>query len=300
MAYDVKVVHCGNVLEIYKYSTPIQEGFKKIERPKVPREKTQREIDENLHRSIKRSKRKIFELVNSNYVKNKSSFLTLTFKDNMTDYDVAFDCWDRFKKKIEYHFDFKLQYCGVVEFQTKNYKSTGRCAIHFHICLFNVPYLKQNVLYDLWNMTVSNGGGVNIKKIEHVDNVGAYITSYMTEDIKERDIIFDDKFKGKKRYFASRGLKTATISKFDTNDKNQENIVNTLLDYHKDNVVFEYSSKYEKTKEFVDIIEFSNGKKKLVQNVETIFSQELDYKQIILNKNKEFRNSINNDIKIIL
>ena len=57
-SYDVKIVECGNVIEIYKYNTPIISGYKnKI--VKEPREQTEQVKQENLQRSIKRSKRKI-------------------------------------------------------------------------------------------------------------------------------------------------------------------------------------------------------------------------------------------------
>ena len=65
--YDVKIVECGNIIEIYKYSNPICTGYK-VSKPKEPREQTEQVKQENLQRSIKRSKRKIFELVNTNYV----------------------------------------------------------------------------------------------------------------------------------------------------------------------------------------------------------------------------------------
>ena len=113
MDYDVKIVNCGNVVEIYKYSNPISSGYK-ITKPRQAREQTEQVKNENLQRSIKRSKRKIFELVNTNYVKYKSSFLTITFKENITDYDLAFNYWKRFKQKVEYHYEIKLQYCGNV------------------------------------------------------------------------------------------------------------------------------------------------------------------------------------------
>ena len=124
--YNVKVVNCGNVLEIYKYSNPISEGYK-ISKPREKREQTEGVKKENLNRSIKRSKRKIFELVNTNYVSGKSSFLTITFKENLTDYDLSIYYWKLFKQKVEYNMELKLQYCGVVEFQERG-------AIHFHIC----------------------------------------------------------------------------------------------------------------------------------------------------------------------
>ena len=98
--YDVKVVNCGNIVEIYKYKQPINTGYK-VKKEKNIREKTEDVIKENLNRSIKRSKRKIFELVNTNFVKNKSSFLTVTFKENLTDYDLSMYYWKLFKQKQE-------------------------------------------------------------------------------------------------------------------------------------------------------------------------------------------------------
>ena len=289
MKYDVKIVNCGNVVEIYKYSNPIKTGYKVSEK-RGQREQTEDVKNENLQRSIKRSKRKIFELVNSNYVKGKSSFLTVTFKENLTDYDLAFNYWDRFKKKVEYHYKIKLQYCGVVEFQTKNLETTGRCAIHFHICLFNVPYMEQSKLYELWNSIVP--GGINIKGIKdnECDNVGAYMTYYMNKDLDNS--FGQEKYKGKKRYFYSRGLKTAEIDTLNLDNPHDYDVYNYLIKMFEDNVVFEYKSKFER-KELVDndtYIDMETGeiKKAIFENI--LYSQELEYKQILLNKNKDFRN----------
>ncbi|MGL6125467.1 MAG: rolling circle replication-associated protein, partial [Metamycoplasmataceae bacterium] len=123
-------------MEVYEYLEPIKEGYKnKIE--KQEREKTTLVKLENYSRSIKRTKQTIRQLVNTNFCQDSSSFLTLTFKNNITDYDVAFNYWKLFKRKIERKYSLKLSYLGVVEFQERG-------AIHFHICLFNVPYLKHS------------------------------------------------------------------------------------------------------------------------------------------------------------
>ena len=99
--YNAKVVYCGNVLEVYQYKEPILNGYEnKIEKEK--REQTEDVKKENYARSIKRTKEKIRQLVNCNFTPDNSSFLTLTFKDNITDYDVAFSFWKRFKQKVEY------------------------------------------------------------------------------------------------------------------------------------------------------------------------------------------------------
>lgn len=279
--YNVKVVNCGNVLEIYKYSNPISEGYK-VTKERQQREQTEEIKKENLNRSIKRTKRKIFELVNTNYVKGKSSFLTITFKDNITDYDLAFNYWDRYKKKLEYHYKIKLQYCGVVEFQERG-------AIHFHICLFNVPYLEHSKLYELWNSIVP--GGINIQGIENVDNVGAYMTYYMNKDLENS--FGKEEYKGKKRYFYSRNLKKPIVTTFNTFDESEFVTVSNLENSLKDNVVFEYDSEFKKTdiKEF-NYVDMETGeiKKGLKENI--LFEQKLEYKQIILQKNNIFRNPI--------
>lgn len=280
--YDVKVVNCGNIVEIYKYKQPIKTGYK-VKEQKRFREKTESVIKENLNRSIKRSKRKIFELVNTNYIKGKSSFLTVTFKENLTDYDLAMYYWKLFKQKVEYAFEIKLQYCGVVEFQERG-------AIHFHICLFNVGYLEQNKLYDLWNSIVP--GGINIQGIKdnECDNVGAYMTYYMNKDLGNG--FGKEEYKGKKRYFYSRNLLKPSVNYLFTEKADELACYSNLLESLKDNITFEYKSEFKKTENremtYTDM-ETGEIKKELVER--TIIEQELQYKQITLSKNNKFRNN---------
>lgn len=282
--YDVKVVNCGNIVEIYKYKCPISTGYK-VKQEKQIREKTQDVIKENLNRSIKRSKRKIFELVNTNYIQGKSSFLTVTFKENLTDYDLAFNYWDRFKKKVEYHYNIKLKYCGVVEFQERG-------AIHFHICLFNVGYLEQNKLYDLWNSIVP--GGINIKGIKdnECDNVGAYMTYYMNKDLANG--FGKEEYKGRKRYFYSRNLLKPSVNYMYTEKSSDFACYVNLLETLKDNITFEYKSEFKKTEnKNVTYTDMETGeiKKESIECI--IYEQELQYKQITLSKNIKYRKNFN-------
>ena len=279
-SYDVKIVECGNVIEIYKCNTPIISGYKnKI--VKEPREQTEQVKQENLQRSIKRSKRKIFELVNTNYLEGKSSFLTITFKENLTDYDLAMNYWKRFKQKVEYNFKIKLQYCGVVEFQERG-------AIHFHICLFNVGYMEQEKLYNMWNSIVP--GGINIKGIKdnQCDNVGAYMTYYMNKDLENS--FGKDEYKGKKRYFYSKGLKEPSVDKLDTSIGQDKYTYKKILEMYENNIVYEYTSQFEKKETKIEnITDMETGEIKKVINENTLYQQQLEYKQILLNKNKDFR-----------
>lgn len=308
--YDTKIVYCNNVLEIYQYRMPIKKGYEnKIE--KEQREQTEDVKKENFYRSIKRTKTKIRQLINTNYVEGKSSFLTLTFKENMTDYDLAFKYWDLFKKKVEYRLKIKLQYVGVVEFQNANKEVSGRNSIHFHIALFNVDFIKHELLYELWNKSVP--GGVHIKGIKDADNVGAYLTYYMGKDM---DDFFDNEYKGKKRYFKSRGLKDPVEVFYNKQEYIQDKEqIESLLNSVKDNIVFNYvSDEFEiKKKDYVvndEEVQIVQGSllpdvKDIVLDIDEIETkkelpayvvgvQQLQYIQVVLNQNLKFRKKINN------
>lgn len=308
LAYDRKIMYCGNVMEVYSYKEPILKEYKnKIDKQR--REQTDEVIKENRDRSLRRTKDRIRNLTNTNYVAGRSSFLTLTFKENMVDYDVAFDCWKRFKQMLEYKIGKKLQYMGVVEFQTKHYEKTGRCAIHFHIALFNIDYLDQKMLYELWNKVTT--GGVNIKSLNEVDNVGAYLTFYLGKDFD--GYLRFERYKNKKRYFYSRNLKEPEILLMNTREfaedkKHFENLIRAL----DPNVVYEYVSnpieivrtygveyQEEVTLEQSRLDGFSPPRQlyKDLQNKKELsevvaYTQQVHYKQIILNQNSDYRKKI--------
>lgn len=304
--YDAKIVIAGNVCEVTTYKEPILTDFKN-KTEKKPREKTEEVILENQKRSIRRTTKRIRDLANANFVPGRSSFLTLTFKENLTDYEVAFTYWDLFKKRIEYKLKQKLQYLGVVEFQTKNYEETGRRAIHFHICLFNIDFIDQDWLYKTWNK-VTTGGGVNIQGLKDVDNIGAYLTSYLGKDL-DAQIRFE-KYLNKKRYFQSRNLKEPEVVTLDRNNPFDLEQFNDFVKTFENNVTYEYISKpmeiYKKGYvEYQEEIQMEQGsfeglflkskekyivyedKKKLSACLSKI--QQIHTKQIIFKKNYSFR-----------
>jgi hypothetical protein len=58
-----------------------------------------------------------------------------------------------------------------------------------------MPYIQSDDLQKIWTH-----GFVKINAIDDVDNVGAYVTKYMTKDND------DERLLGEKCYFSSRGL----------------------------------------------------------------------------------------------
>jgi hypothetical protein len=120
-------------------------------------------------------------------------FLTLTFGDHITDIDVAMREFTLSIKRLNYALckskKAAIKYLGVIEFQ-KN----GR--VHFHVIFFNMPYVDR--IIDVFNEVWGKGHMV-IRAVDHVKDVGLYISKYMT---KADDV----RLEGRKRYFTSRGL----------------------------------------------------------------------------------------------
>ncbi len=119
-------------------------------------------------------------------------FLTLTYKENLTDIGKARKDFDRFIKRLNHHYNTQLKYIAVVEFQKRG-------AIHFHL-LCNLPFVKLNELAQVWSF-----GFVKLNKIDNIDNVGAYITKYMTKEN------IDERLTGKKCYSMSQNLKKPVV-----------------------------------------------------------------------------------------
>jgi hypothetical protein len=131
-----------------------------------------------------RAKKQIRRIVNSN--PNLKKFLTLTFADNVTDLDIANYEFKKFLKRIKRHKkDFK--YICVVEFQSRG-------AVHYHI-LCNLHFMPAKQIEKAWK-----NGFIKINRIDKCDNVGAYISKYLSKEI------LDSRLNGRKCFFTSRKI----------------------------------------------------------------------------------------------
>lgn len=143
---------------------------------------------------MQRARRDLRRIVNANvnqYGKDfKAKFVTLTFAEHITDLQSANIEFKKFIKRLNYKmFGTKksnLKYTCVPEFTKK-----GR--VHYHVIFYNLPYIKADKLAEIWGQ-----GFIKINKIDNCDNVGAYVSKYMTKD--------NEHIKGKKSYFNSRNL----------------------------------------------------------------------------------------------
>jgi len=90
-----------------------------------------------------------------------------------------------------------LQYLGVIEFQKRG-------AIHYHVMIFNLPYIKHKVyetIRELWGK-----GRIELKKVDTIKRLINYLSKYMIKDFTNK------KLANKKRYFTSRKIKRPLVS----------------------------------------------------------------------------------------
>lgn len=228
-SYNTKVVQCGNVTEVYEYSIPQWKGYEntyKYGRRGYSIDDLSERKDENRSATLTKARKTIRNIVNSNvnqYGNITPKFMTLTFKENITDIDQANKEYRKFIKRLNYHVlgskKCDLKYTCVSEIQdgSREYidnegnkrQGLGRGAIHYHVIFYNLPYVPHADLLKIWG----SDNGLRINKIDNVDNVGAYVCAYLTKQGCQA-------FEGKKVYFNARGLKKPIeITKKNTTSK---------------------------------------------------------------------------------
>ncbi len=193
LAYNTKVIVSGRHIEVYQYENPVWRGYEpkenKNKEAKILSPKEQEEEDaRKIQFSVRRAKTEIRRGINANPQLNK--FLTLTFADNLSDLSVTNPMFNKFIKRITYRYkDF--QYLVVPEFQKRG-------AVHYHL-LCNLPFIDVKELAKIWGH-----GFIRLNRIDNVQNVGAYISKYLSKEL------FNEKLAGKKKYFRSSKLKKPT------------------------------------------------------------------------------------------
>ena len=118
------------------------------------------------------------DLINTNVTDvSCCRWVTLTYAENMTDPKKLYEDFKNFNKRLRYQLQEKYEYIVAMEPQ-------GRGAWHAHVVmLFNhkAPYIANNEMAETWGH-----GFVTVKKLDDVDNVGAYLTAYLGDlDLSE-------------------------------------------------------------------------------------------------------------------
>lgn len=204
-----RIIVSGNVVEITTYERGYFKNYhdaKKVGRSS--KNTTNEEKTFNREKVLQRARARVRRLVCANPQLNK--FFTLTFAENVTDLKYANNQFSCFIRRLNRYLDKigkdRMQYIAVVEFQERG-------AIHYHL-LCNLPYISVYKLQEIWK-----NGFVWIKNISNVDNLGAYVTKYMSKDNA------DERLVGNRCYFTSQGLQEPTTIE----ENGIENIISHLL-----------------------------------------------------------------------
>lgn len=128
------------------------------------------------------TKFRLIRKINNNFTSN-SSFFTLTYAENFQDNNEAKKHFEEFNRSVRraaragsVKIDPNYKYVAVIEYQKRG-------AIHFHM-LINSPWLDVKGLKRYWKYGMIRNESVKLQeknKNKGVDNVGAYLTKYVTK-----------------------------------------------------------------------------------------------------------------------
>lgn len=218
MATYKKVIACNNVIEVYEFEkSPTEKHVKQniddydpFDFENIKLELKDRTEERRLQ-TVRDARNTTRRLALMNFGSG-DKFLTLTFdpkranEDDLRSIDYIDDEFKKFVKRFNYQFDTKLSYIAVREFHRN-----GRLHLHM-LCRFpfnfegeeDIRHWERVIGQDVWKH-----GFVDIKVIDHVDNVGAYLIKYMTKNVSV------ELFKGKKVYLCSKGLERPLVYRGD-------------------------------------------------------------------------------------
>jgi len=131
--------------------------------------------------SLRRTINKLRNLINCNFEGTDNElFITLTYKDNMRDHRRLYGDFKKFYQKLKRRYKYiEFRYISVIEPQER-----GAWHIHLLLKALNRDYLfidNDSVISELWGH-----GFTKTKRLNGIDNVGAYLSAYLTDLIDEQ------------------------------------------------------------------------------------------------------------------
>lgn len=191
----VKVTEMGNVIEVQymsrrncKQTIQMLKGGEQFvicatgEIKDIEHHNTRKDNKKGLYKTFANAR----AVINSNVTDvSKVRWCTLTYAENMTDPKRLYKDFHDFNLRFQY-------YCKTKGYSKPEYivmmEPQGRGAWHAHLLYIwqdqKAPYISNQDFRELWGH-----GFVRIKKLDNVDNVGAYLTAYLGDmEIDEMDV----------------------------------------------------------------------------------------------------------------
>lgn len=236
--YNIKLVDCGEYVQVYYLKN------KRVKKPnndnnlnivsstddKIMNKKISNSFKKIALKNINRSKFECQRLAKCNS-KDWCTFITLTFKDNIIDLNVANNEYKKFIYKVKRIFKNFMCLC-VPEFQKRG-------AVHFHL-LTNIAIENKDLIYNqkdnkkFLHIKYWNNGFDSVENVKgNMEKIIGYISKYMTKDI-------DDRLFSHHRYFYTRNLKRPIVNYLNFDDKKHLDFYNKKIENK--NII--YSSEY--------------------------------------------------------
>lgn len=191
----VKVTEMGNVIEVQymsrrncKQTIQMLKGGEQFvicatgEIKDIEHHNTRKDNKKGLYKTFANAR----AVINANVTDvSKVRWCTLTYAENMTDPKRLYEDFRKFNMRFQ-------TYCKGKGYSKPEYivmmEPQGRGAWHAHLLYIwqdqRAPYISNQDFRELWGH-----GFVRIKKLDNVDNVGAYLTAYLGDmEIDEMDV----------------------------------------------------------------------------------------------------------------
>lgn len=221
----VKVTEMGNIIEVqYMSRRNTKQTVRMLEGGEQYVVCSSGEIKDVVHHETRKDNKKglyktfanMRAIINTNVTDvSKVRWCTLTYAENMTDTKKLYMDFQQFNQRFQY-------YCKQQGYSKPEYivmmEPQGRGAWHAHLLYIwqdmKAPYIANDVFAKLWGH-----GFVRIKKLDNVDNVGAYLTAYLGDmELSEVD--------WHKWNEITRG---ATVKQVEMTDENGEKVTKPIL-----------------------------------------------------------------------
>jgi hypothetical protein len=190
---DTMAILTGRIMTITHYERPFR-VFEKVQKKVVS--VNDRLTDEELRiKAQRRARKNLIMSINSNawaYEKRTGIyyppvFMTLTTKEPVQEYENTLQRVSKYFKRLSYRIGDRVLYSGVAEL----FKKTKY--LHFHILMYNLPYIKQRQLQEEW------GNIIDVRRMNTVVNAGRYMAKYFTKSTEIHQ-------KGRKHFFQAQDL----------------------------------------------------------------------------------------------
>lgn len=255
----------GNIIEVRKYEKMNTEmPITKIDKERYIVNSTgeiklyqKRDKRSDNLSGLAKSMSDVRSILNENFSGATSEvWLTLTYGDNMTDPQRLTKDHIRFFQRVKRAYpEIPLEYVMIVEPQ-------ARGAWHTHELWKRtdglVLYIPQKELLQMWRQTTGCGGTVTVKRLDKSDNIGAYLTAYLSNmpvvgsDTDSKAFIKGSRlhlYPARMRFYrASKGIK---IPEWDTGQKKNADISARTPIYRKIVEINDDAGKHVQTIEYL-------------------------------------------------